>query len=1091
MADVEGSDTQRSVQDRFYATNFSTQSGSFGGSATSFGGRSPSREPSQNGGLSASQSSRYAPIPLPRPDLAGTERPYSQGGSQSLDSAAWPVPGRGRAEQYVHAPDMIKNLLKSEGALKKWQLMDRMEARYLPESSVESPSSSRPNTQEKGLNSSSSTPALPELSKKDWSEETKNRLTKPKQMKDIQNRGQYSLNSTHLAAQWKPTQKFLEFLDRQITGSMENNKEATQELLKDMKDKKDHEKKLAIDTGRLGVEGFKELLKRRFGTVVRGWRQGLDTSGDGKLSFTEFCMACRNIGYSGDVKGLWKKMDDDNSGVVSLAELDPEAHELIESFYTYIDKKFGNILLAWEKKLDKDKNDRLDVGEFAEALQSIGFKGDSKKLFHFFTPNNGQTFISLEDVHPGAALCRMRGDKKMMTVGKGVSVEQKEANKQMSFLQRQSMGNMNTSWMKELADEQRLAVLARKQKGQDADRGSKCLSEFKRQLITKYGSIANAWKFGLDTSGDDKLSFQEFCMACRANDYRGNLKGLWEELDDDGSGVVTLKELDPKAFEALDGFKSMLREKFDNMLVAWKNGLDSDGDERLTHSEFCKRVKEMGFKGDPKYLWKLIVPLGHHYMQMEDLDPKAAECNLRGDFRMLSANGKPPGSPLDMSFHERQAYCFNQMWRSVISKDKIQAMKELNEAKEKADLSASTLAGFRQLLMHRYGTVYRAWRLALDRSGDGKLSFVEFTSACRAIGFSGNIKKLWNELDDDGSGVISLAEVDPPVHALIESFWELMNEKFEGNMVKAWRTWFDLDKNNRLDPDEWVEKLSGLGYPKGDAKRLFKQFQKEYGKPYLSLDDISEKAQAAIARGDEDMTTDQQVDRKTLMQMDFITRQSMHGKQQWVEKLAAKQKKSVVDYQKDKMKKNKGAQTLSQFKHLLIMRFGSMLVAWRKALDTSGDGKLSFQEFTKACRALGYAGNIAALWKELDDDDSGVITLRELDEQAFKQLEAFYECIENSYGDIYTAWIKCIEPECTGQVEVTTFEKRIVKLGYTATAPSALVKALCPQDDAAYLFLRDLDKEAHTKVQKRFKKIQDKKRLEALKGKDIGAATKQ
>merc|ERR1719159_1952142 len=105
-------------------------------------------------------------------------------------------------------------------------------------------------------------------------------------------------------------------------------------------------------------------------------------------------------------------------------------------------------------------------------------------------------------------------------------------------------------------------------------------------------------------------------------------------------------------------------------------------------------------------------------------------------------------------------------------------MKEIDEAKRKSELGASTLEGFRRLLITRYGTVYRAWRLALDRSGDGKLSFVEFTSACRAVGFSGNIKKLWHELDDDNSGVISLAEIDPPVNKLIEEFRQLIEDKF-------------------------------------------------------------------------------------------------------------------------------------------------------------------------------------------------------------------------------------------------------------------------------------------------------------------------
>ena len=38
--------------------------------------------------------------------------------------------------------------------------------------------------------------------------------------------------------------------------------------------------------------------------------------------------------------------------------------------------------------------------------------------------------------------------------------------------------------------------------------------------------------------------------------------------------------------------------------------------------------------------------------------------------------------------------------------------------------------------------------------------------------------------------VISLAEVDPAAHDLVESFRELIAEKFDGNMVKAWKNWF-------------------------------------------------------------------------------------------------------------------------------------------------------------------------------------------------------------------------------------------------------------------------------------------------------------
>ena len=37
------------------------------------------------------------------------------------------------------------------------------------------------------------------------------------------------------------------------------------------------------------------------------------------------------------------------------------------------------MLLAWEKKLDKDKNDRLDLAEFDEALKSIGSSSASRR----------------------------------------------------------------------------------------------------------------------------------------------------------------------------------------------------------------------------------------------------------------------------------------------------------------------------------------------------------------------------------------------------------------------------------------------------------------------------------------------------------------------------------------------------------------------------------------------------------------------------------------------------------------------------------------------------------------------------------------
>ena len=39
--------------------------------------------------------------------------------------------------------------------------------------------------------------------------------------------------------------------------------------------------------------------------------------------------------------------------------------------------------------------------------------------------------------------------------------------------------------------------------------------------------------------------------------------------------MVTLNELDPKAFKALNTFKELLKTKFSNMLIAWNEGQES------------------------------------------------------------------------------------------------------------------------------------------------------------------------------------------------------------------------------------------------------------------------------------------------------------------------------------------------------------------------------------------------------------------------------------------------------------------------------------------------------------------------------------
>lgn len=67
-----------------------------------------------------------------------------------------------------------------------------------------------------------------------------------------------------------------------------------------------------------------EWLIFHYGSLEEGWKVRLDMTGDGTISWVEFCRACRNIGLVDDPHPLWQELDDDESGVISMKELADE-----------------------------------------------------------------------------------------------------------------------------------------------------------------------------------------------------------------------------------------------------------------------------------------------------------------------------------------------------------------------------------------------------------------------------------------------------------------------------------------------------------------------------------------------------------------------------------------------------------------------------------------------------------------------------------------------------------------------------------------------------------------------------------------------
>merc|ERR1712232_1263421 len=93
--------------------------------------------------------------------------------------------------------------------------------------------------------------------------------------------------------------------------------------------------------GSQGVRGFQTFLKRKYGSVLAGWRE-MDENGDGRLTRGEFMDACAKIGFHGDIKFVWRELDFKDTGVVGLVEIDHNAGFLIGEFKYKLMKKYGS-----------------------------------------------------------------------------------------------------------------------------------------------------------------------------------------------------------------------------------------------------------------------------------------------------------------------------------------------------------------------------------------------------------------------------------------------------------------------------------------------------------------------------------------------------------------------------------------------------------------------------------------------------------------------------------------------------------------------------------------------------------------------------
>lgn len=131
------------------------------------------------------------------------------------------------------------------------------------------------------------------------------------------------------------------------------------------------------------------------------------------------------------------------------------------------------------------------------------------------------------------------------------------------------------------------------------------MESLKELLLRRYGHFIKAWRRVLDVDNSNRVSWVEFAQACRKLRFKGDAPAAWRCLDDDLSGFITIRELDPKSHNILMSFKDWADKTFGSVAMAFKL-LDKDQSGELTFPEFRKACKKYHWRGDPRLLFDCL-----------------------------------------------------------------------------------------------------------------------------------------------------------------------------------------------------------------------------------------------------------------------------------------------------------------------------------------------------------------------------------------------------------------------------------------------------------------------------------------------------
>lgn len=492
----------------------------------------------------------------------------------------------------------------------------------------------------------------------------------------------------------------------------------------------------------------------------------------------------------------------------------------------------------------------------------------------------------------------------------------------------------------------------------------------------------------------------------------------------DGHSPKKSKKLDESRLQEQASAAEATKEIFSksqcrHSLSAWLHCFDEDHNDKIDFDEFCKGMMKLGFQGDIVKLWKDMDLDGSGVLTFDEIDVESADMwasfrrwagstfeSARDMITQLNRSAGKSGQTVKQKIFMEEIGKFG--WEGSLEEIIYQSLdKDLKgcinvgelkwldverrrqQRKEAARLRAQgasekhlknkimavrVLSDFKQFLKSEYGSLFRAWRKCIDLDGSMSVQKAELFKAVCHMGWKGDVRRLWHALDSDGSGCTTLEEVDPDCASLLAKFKQFADTNW-GNARKCFRA-LDRHKSRRIKQPDFVENCKHFGFTY-KPKTLFHWLDWD-GKKYLNEEDF---------------------------ECLDAWRPSA-----WL----------MASPNEDAIKEIRG---------YLLRKYKHFVKAWRVLLDRDNSNRVNWHEFEDACKKVGFRGDTAGAWLALDDDLSGYITLKEIDEASAETLSNFKVWADREFGGVQSAfWV--LDSDGSGELTYREFRRAARDFGY-------------------------------------------------------------